>query len=160
MWFLVIFMSFLVIFNVIFGDFLVGEPPPYCDKILTKSQQIKFWSIFKKSWDMVRPPPLLGPNSQLLPNFFLRASLNGNCKTHLDKTIVAVFFQTRMGRGGCEWGLWKQIHLLSGLYIRYTCCLVYHSFLNLITHPPHPKLFYRTLVVKYIQPYEIDKPRH
>ena len=42
--------------------------------IATKSQhlwavprQIRFWSILKKSWDWVRPPPLLGPKSQLLP---------------------------------------------------------------------------------------------
>ena len=47
-----------------------------------------------------------------------------------------------MGRGGCEWGLWKQIHLLSGLYIRYTCCLVYHSFLNLTTPTHHPPNFF------------------
>ena len=34
--------------------------------IATKSQQIKFWSILKKSWDWVRPPPSLGQ----IPNFY------------------------------------------------------------------------------------------
>ena len=68
--------DFYVIFGGFFGDFLVGtgEPPPYCDKIPTKSQQIKFLSILKKSCDWVRPPPLLGPNSQLLPKICFEGS--------------------------------------------------------------------------------------
>ena len=58
-------MSFLV-------NFWLGLGNPR--HIATKSQhlwavprQIEFWLILKKSWDWVRPPPLLGPNSQLLP---------------------------------------------------------------------------------------------
>ena len=67
------FGDFYVIFNVNVGDFLVviGEPPPYCDKIPTLwavPRQIKFWSILNKvGIGSDPPPPLLGPNSQLLP---------------------------------------------------------------------------------------------
>ena len=67
-------MWFLVFFDGIFGDFLVGTRNPR--HIATKSQQIKFWSISKKSWDWVRPPP---PSLGQIPNFYrkfvLQASL-------------------------------------------------------------------------------------
>ena len=48
-----------VIFDVIFGDFLVGtgEPPPYCNKIPTKSPFCMVVVLVWKSWDWVRPPP-------------------------------------------------------------------------------------------------------
>ena len=49
-------MWFLVIFYDIFGDFFIGtgEPPPYCDKIPTKSPFCMV--VVLKSWDWVRPP--------------------------------------------------------------------------------------------------------
>ena len=65
-------MSFLV-------NFLLGLGNPR--DIATKSQhlwavprQIRFWSILKKV-GIGSDPPLIGPNSQLLPNFFLKASI-------------------------------------------------------------------------------------
>ena len=47
-----------MIFDVIFGDFFIGtgEPPPYCDKIPTKSQFCMVVVLVLKSWDWVRPP--------------------------------------------------------------------------------------------------------
>ena len=49
--------DFYVIFYVIFGDFLVGtgEPPPYCDKIPTKSPFCMVVVLVLKSWDWVNP---------------------------------------------------------------------------------------------------------
>ena len=64
-------MWFLVIFDVIFGDCLVGtgEHPPYCNKIT-----LLYGRVFGlKSWDWVRPS-LLGTKSQLWPNFFSGSS--------------------------------------------------------------------------------------
>ena len=73
-WWLVIFMWFLVFFDGIFGDFLVGTRNPR--HIATKSQQIKFWSISKKSWDWVSaPPPSLGQIPNFYRKFVLQASL-------------------------------------------------------------------------------------
>ena len=39
-------------------------------------RQIRFWSILKKSWDWVRPPPSLGQNPNFYRKFVLHASLN------------------------------------------------------------------------------------
>ena len=54
--------------------------------IATKSQhlwavprQIRFWSILKKSWDLVRPPPI-GPNSQLLPKICFESFPNAQMR--------------------------------------------------------------------------------
>ena len=71
-------MSFLV-------NFWLGLGNPR--HIATKSQhlwavprQIRFWSILKKSWDWVRPPP---PSLGQIPNFYrkfvLHASLSHSC---------------------------------------------------------------------------------
>ena len=64
--------DFYVIFYVIFGEFLVGtgEPPPYCDNIPTFmgiSKANKVLVNFEKKLGLGQTPPLLGPNSQLLP---------------------------------------------------------------------------------------------
>ena len=42
-------------------------------------RQIRFWSILKKSWDWVRPPPSLGQNPNFYQKFVLHASLT--CST-------------------------------------------------------------------------------
>ena len=87
---------------------------------------------------------------------FSASQLNAIVKVTLIKRLLR-YFSRREWEGGV---------VNEGCESRYTYCQVYHSFLNLITHPPllpPPKLFYRTqlsLGVKYIQPYEIDKPRH
>ena len=59
--------DFYVIFDVIFGDFLVGtgEPPPYCDKIPTKSPFCMIVVLVFKKLGLGQTPPSLGQN----PNF-------------------------------------------------------------------------------------------
>ena len=96
-WFLCDFWWFLMAFLVIFW---LGLGNPH--HIATKSQQIKFWSILKKSWDWVRPPP---PSLGQIPNFYrkfvLKASLiltqyqinhlvTTKCKPLLQLHILAV----------------------------------------------------------------------
>ena len=65
-----------MIFDGIFGDFLVGigEPRP----IAIKSQQIKFWSILKKVGIGSDPPPPLGQIPNFYRKFVLKASLSGD----------------------------------------------------------------------------------
>ena len=80
-------MSFLVIFWL--G---LGNP---CH-IATKSQhlwavprKIKFWSILKKSWDWVRPPP---PSLGQIPNFYrkfvLKAPLTCYLRRHRSSCLM------------------------------------------------------------------------
>ena len=79
-------MSFLVSFDGIFGDFLVGtgEPPPYCDKILTfmgSSKANKVLVNFEKKLGLGQtPPPSLGQNPNFYQKFVLEASLKGLVK--------------------------------------------------------------------------------
>ena len=99
-WFLCDFWCFLMAFLVIFWLGL-GNPR----HIATKSQQIKFWSILKKSWDWVRPPP---PSLGQIPNFYrkfvLRVSLYGNNRTPAhsfparnDKLVIPESFWPEQG---------------------------------------------------------------
>ena len=69
------FMSFLV--NFWLG---LGNPRHIATKsqhLWTVPRQIRFWSILKKSWDWVRPPPpSLGQNPNFYQKFVLEASLS------------------------------------------------------------------------------------
>ena len=39
-------------------------------------RQIWFWKISTKTWDLVRPPPLVGPNAQVFPKINFEGSPN------------------------------------------------------------------------------------
>ena len=87
--------DFYVIFDVIFGDFLVGtgEPPPYCDKIPTKSLFCMVVVLVLKSWDWVRPPPLVGTKSQLLLISFIFKILSDDQENLIESFTKYVLYE-------------------------------------------------------------------
>ena len=87
-------MWFLVFFDGIFGDFLVGTRNPR--HIATKSQQIKFWSISKKSWDWVRPPP---PSLGQIPNFYRKFVLQAPLRPWSLPTLVILLRRRKSSTG-------------------------------------------------------------
>ena len=112
------FMWFLVIFWLGLGN------PRH---IATKSQhlwavprQIEFWSILKKSWDWVRPPP---PSLGQIPNFYqkfvLRASLSSSSSTSLasweSNCKMSVYKESR----GREWLVFIKCRLSWCMIIDY-----------------------------------------
>ena len=77
-----------MIFDVVFSFFFflvgTGEPPPYGDKIPTKSPFCMVVVLVLKSWDWARPPPpSLGQNTNFYR--FFKAPLRCPCAKNLMK---------------------------------------------------------------------------